>query len=54
MKFVMSLYQQSLVISLVYVLAKDGIFMQKHVGVMSVLLYVYDTVHLVGCNKRIY
>ena len=25
----------------------------KHVGVMSVLLYVYETVHLVCYNKRI-
>jgi hypothetical protein len=28
--------------------------MTKHVRVMSVLLYVCDVVHLVGCNKRKY
>jgi hypothetical protein len=37
--------------SLVHVLLEDGTFMLKHIRVMSVLLYVYDIVHWVGCNK---
>jgi len=30
---------------------EDGMFTLKHVRVMSVLLYVYDIVHLNGCNE---
>jgi hypothetical protein len=37
-----------------HVVPEDGIFMAKHVGVMSVLLNVYDIVSLVACNKIIY
>jgi hypothetical protein len=42
-----------LVLSLVHTLPEEDIFMPKHVGVVSVLLYVYDTVHLLSCNKWI-
>lgn len=37
-----------------HVLAEDGIFMLQYIRVMCLLWYVYDIVHLVGCNKWIY
>jgi hypothetical protein len=36
---------------LAHALPEDGIFIPKHVGVSSVMLYVYDIVYLSGCNK---
>jgi len=35
---------------LAHVLPEYGILTPKHVGVISVLLYVYYTLGLVGCN----
>ena len=49
--YLISLYQLFVVLSLANKHPDDSIFMPKDVGVMSVLLYVYD-VHPVGCNKR--
>jgi hypothetical protein len=36
---------------LAHALPEDGIFMPKHVGVNSVMLYAHDTVYLSGCNN---
>jgi hypothetical protein len=37
-----------------HVLPEVATFMPKHVGVMPVQLYVYDTVYLFGCSKGKY
>jgi hypothetical protein len=49
-----SLYQLFLVLSLANKHPEDGILVSKDVGVLSVLLYVYDIVHSGGCNKGTY
>jgi hypothetical protein len=42
-----------MVLSLAHVFPVDDILMPKNAGVMCVLLYVYDIVHLFGCNKQL-
>jgi hypothetical protein len=43
-----------MILILAHVLPADGMFMPKHVRVSSLLLYVYDIMHSVGCNDRMY
>jgi hypothetical protein len=52
MKFI-SLHQLQLDKRLAHILAllAGGTLMSKHFAEMSALLYVYDIVHSVGCNK---
>lgn len=49
-----SLYQLYLFLSVAHVLHADGPFMPQHVTVRSVLVHVYDIMHLVDCNDRTY
>jgi hypothetical protein len=52
--YLIPLYQLFLVLSLANKHPENGILMPKDVGVMSVLLPVYDDVHSVGCNRGTY
>ena len=54
MKFIITLYQLQLVKCLEHILLTGFTLMSKYFAVTSVLLYVYDIVHSVACNKRIY
>ena len=38
-------------LNLSFIFSENDIFVPKHVGVRSLFLYAYNSVHLVGCRK---